>query len=116
MNRTIALVVGKAAIGAALALGFAAAPHGTAQPDTVDHYDAYAAEVGDDNADGRIDEDESGFDCRVMGNRICGPGAILPDGTSAIPGDYTTVWADGTPAWPTGEYAYDSGAYMGGYN
>ncbi len=27
---------------------------------------------GDDNGDGRVDEDESGFDCRTMGNRICG--------------------------------------------
>jgi hypothetical protein len=30
MNRTVALVIAKAALGAGLALGFAAAPHGTA--------------------------------------------------------------------------------------
>jgi hypothetical protein len=75
-------------------------------------YDAYAAEVGDDNADGTITEDESGWDCRTMGNRICGPGNVQ----GAIPGDYTTVHPDGSPAWPTGEYAYDAGAYVGGYN
>ncbi|MFF0754464.1 hypothetical protein [Streptomyces sp. NPDC004267] len=28
---------------------------------------------GDDNGDGRIDEDESGWDCATMGNRQCGP-------------------------------------------
>ncbi|MFD9248324.1 hypothetical protein [Streptomyces bottropensis] len=28
---------------------------------------------GDDNRDGRVDEDESGWDCRTMGNRVCGP-------------------------------------------
>ena len=33
MNRTIALVVVKAALGAGLALGFAAAPHGVAHAD-----------------------------------------------------------------------------------
>ena len=38
-----------------------------------------------------------------MGNRICGPGAVLPDGSLAIPGDYTAVHPDGSPAWPTGE-------------
>ncbi len=36
-------------------------------------YDAYAFEVGDDNADGVIDEDESGWDCTTMGNLVCGP-------------------------------------------
>lgn len=28
---------------------------------------------GDDNHDGRIDEDESGWDCKTMGNKRCGP-------------------------------------------
>lgn len=71
--------------------------------DTAPTFDAYAFEVGDDNADGIITEDESGWDCRTMGNRICGPGAVLPDGSLAIPGDYTAVHPDGSPAWPTGE-------------
>jgi hypothetical protein len=29
---------------------------------------------GDDNGDGTIDEDESGWNCHTMGNGICGPG------------------------------------------
>ena len=64
--------------------------------------DVYAYEVGDDNADGIIDESESGWDCREMGNRICGVG----NAQGAVPGDYSTVHPDGTPAWPTGEYPY----------
>lgn len=31
--------------------------------------------VGDDNDDGTIDEQESGWDCLTMGNQVCGPGA-----------------------------------------
>lgn len=27
---------------------------------------------GDDNRDGIVMEDESGWDCRTMGNRVCG--------------------------------------------
>lgn len=27
---------------------------------------------GDDNGNGMISEDESGFDCRIHGNKICG--------------------------------------------
>ncbi|MFJ8301312.1 hypothetical protein ACIQ9R_36175 [Streptomyces sp. NPDC094447] len=34
---------------------------------------ATVAPHGDDNGDGRIDEDESGWDCTTMGNRRCGP-------------------------------------------
>ena len=34
--------------------------------------------VGDDHRDGRIDEDESGWDCRTMGNRACGT-RVVPD-------------------------------------
>ncbi|MFJ4342640.1 hypothetical protein [Streptomyces sp. NPDC088915] len=42
--------------------------------------DGQADLTGDDNRDGRIDEDESGWDCRSMGNRQCGP---LVDGLPA---------------------------------
>lgn len=28
---------------------------------------------GDDNADGHIDEDETGWNCAAMGNLVCGP-------------------------------------------
>lgn len=34
--------------------------------------DAYAREMGDDNCDGVIVEDESGWNCATMGNFICG--------------------------------------------
>jgi hypothetical protein len=34
-------------------------------------------------------EDDAAWDCRIHGNRICGPGAILPDGTHPYPGDYS---------------------------
>ncbi|GHG80702.1 hypothetical protein [Streptomyces griseocarneus] len=34
--------------------------------------DGRADALGDDNRNGRIDEDESGWDCHTMGNRVCG--------------------------------------------
>lgn len=65
---------------------------GSSSPETVaptpeDTMCVYAPEVvaeqggvcglpGDDNGDGFIDEDESGWDCATMGNRICGPVAL----------------------------------------
>ncbi|MET9528175.1 hypothetical protein [Streptomyces coeruleorubidus] len=39
---------------------------------------------GDDNGDGRVDEDESGWDCRTMGNRVCGPAACTDGGRVAV--------------------------------
>ena len=36
-----------------------------------------------------VEEDDPAFDCRTMGNLRCGAGAVLPDGTLAIPGDYS---------------------------
>ncbi|SEE82976.1 hypothetical protein SAMN05216483_6689 [Streptomyces sp. 2131.1] len=36
--------------------------------------DGRADLMGDDNRDGRVDEDETGWDCATMGNRECGPG------------------------------------------
>ncbi|MGC4950986.1 hypothetical protein ACLQ2N_32945 [Streptomyces sp. DT224] len=35
--------------------------------------DGQADALGDDNRDGTVDESESGWDCRTMGNRVCGP-------------------------------------------
>ena len=67
--RTIALVVVKAALGAGLALGFAAVPHGTAH--------AEPAPV--------IEEDSPQWDCRTMGNLICGP----DNAQGVTPGDYS---------------------------
>jgi hypothetical protein len=103
---TIALVAAKVTLGAGLALGLLAAPHGTAH--AVTGYDAYAAEFGDDNADGRIDEDESGWSCVDNGNRTCGP--ANPQGVPAGRYDGGGVLID---PWPVDSYAYDAGAYVG---
>lgn len=37
-------------------------------------------------------EDEPCWDCRTMGNLICGPGAKLPDGRPAMPGYYGNTY------------------------
>jgi len=63
----------QAALGAGLALGFAAAPHGTAH--------AEAAPV--------TEEDSPQSDSGYEGNRVCGVGATLPDGSRAVRGDYS---------------------------
>ena len=34
-------------------------------------------------------EDSPQWDCRTMGNQVCGVGAVLPDGSPAMPGDYS---------------------------
>lgn len=47
-------------------------PPSTTQAPIVNVLPSTAA-PGDDNGDGVIDEDESGWDCATMGNRICGP-------------------------------------------
>ena len=35
-----------------------------------------------------IQEDDPRWDCRVDGNQVCGAGAVLPDGSLAVPGFY----------------------------
>ena len=52
----------------------AAAVIALADPPTGVGTDVYAYEVGDDNADGVVMEDESGWSCVDMGNKVCGPG------------------------------------------
>jgi hypothetical protein len=76
-----------------------------------DAVDVYAYEVGDDNNDGVVMEDESGWSCVDDGNRTCGPGN--PQGVPAGRYDEGGVLVD---PWPVDEYAYDSGAFVGGYN
>ena len=94
MNRTtIALVVIKAALGSALALGFATMPQALAHEPG--WHDAYAAEVGDDNENGIVEEDESGWSCVDNGNRVCGPGN--PQGVPAGRYDEGGVLID---PWP----------------
>ena len=60
-----------AAIAAGLcgiAIGYASTPV-TVETNSA----APAILAGDDNLDGIIDEDESGWNCETMGNGICGP-------------------------------------------
>lgn len=61
---------------------------------------------GDDNGDGRIDEDESGWDCTSMGNGQCGkalesPKVACRGQAGADPGDLNrNGWVDPhEPAW-----------------
>ena len=69
MKHAITLIIAKTTLGGALALGFAAMPHALAHIDT---YDAHVIDVGDDNGDGIITEDESGWSCVDDGNKVCG--------------------------------------------
>ncbi|MFF4188158.1 hypothetical protein ACFYZ9_33685 [Streptomyces sp. NPDC001691] len=70
-NRTIA--VATALLIAALVL-LAALAMGSALDDSANAVDHGSVRLtGDDNGDGQIDEDESGWDCRTMGNHVCGP-------------------------------------------
>ncbi|MEU3281453.1 hypothetical protein [Streptomyces antibioticus] len=82
------------------------------QADVVEAYndgwtDGRADLMGDDNRDGYVDEDESGWDCATMGNRECGPG-VLPqckgeteyaDLCATVAGRPAYAWTDvdGTP-------------------
>ncbi|MFI8206661.1 hypothetical protein [Streptomyces sp. NPDC085937] len=61
--------------------------------------------LGDDNRDGRIDEDESGWDCRTMGNRQCGTASLcrgeveFADVCATVAARPAYAWTDdnGTP-------------------
>lgn len=49
-------------------------------------------------------EDDPSWDCRTMGNGICGPGAVLPDGSPVVAGQYRdgvlVPWSQSwTPEW-----------------
>ena len=48
------------------------APHSISYPDLAP-VPTPAPVAGDDNGDGYVAEDESGWDCATMGNRVCGP-------------------------------------------
>lgn len=102
MTNTFALVAGKLALGSSLALGLMLSPHthAVAYADSCTQTDAYAREVGDDNCDGIIMEDESGWDCATMGNLICGPNVVRHENVQLA----------------TGPNAWDNGEYVGGYN
>lgn len=68
----VALVAAKGLLGASIALGCLTMPHAHAAAPSCTNSNAYAREVGDDNCDGIVLEDESGWDCATMGNFVCG--------------------------------------------
>ena len=78
--------------------------------------DVYAEEVGDDDGNGIIMEDESGWDCASMGNRICGgtevnlsalptidmlPVCVMEDGSDVDPASLPCVWTNEGNTWLT---------------
>ncbi|MCX4677671.1 hypothetical protein OG413_20580 [Streptomyces sp. NBC_01433] len=56
---------------------------------------------GDDNRDGRIDEDESGWNCHTMGNEVCGPRSVPAEceGAGSAAGLCVTVALRPAYAW-----------------
>lgn len=70
---------GVAALGTGTAPTFPDAVGDGSDPGTVAWADGWvdgqADVLGDDNRDGVVEEDESGWDCATMGNRACGPAA-----------------------------------------
>ncbi|AIG78450.1 Hypothetical protein AJAP_28055 [Amycolatopsis japonica] len=46
--------------------------YGNAAGETWIEWQSWAQLPGDDNGDGFVDEDETGWNCATMGNRICG--------------------------------------------
>lgn len=87
MTNAIALISAKVALGGSLALGLLLTPHAIA------HADVYAQEVGDDNNDGIVMEDESGWDCATMGNRVCGGYTMIVPNTDGSADTYTNAIA-----------------------
>ncbi|MGW7090010.1 hypothetical protein ACWGH2_41875 [Streptomyces sp. NPDC054871] len=87
-----------AAVAGLLALLFlaGAATFGAARADGTPRP---TATVGDDNRDGRIDEDESGWDCRTMGNRVCGPDTVPAECRDAGDATALCVRVAGRPAY-----------------
>jgi hypothetical protein len=53
---------------------------------------------GDDNRDGTVDEDESGWDCRTMGNGVCGAD-VPPECRDAADAVALCVTVAGRPAY-----------------
>jgi hypothetical protein len=105
MTHTAAsLIAVKLALGTALALGFATMPAALAH----EPRDVYAIEVGDDNGDGIITEDESGWSCVDHGNHICGPNN--EQGSPAGRYDVGGVLMD---PWPVDPSAWDGDEYVG---
>ncbi|MFI1012591.1 hypothetical protein [Streptomyces sp. NPDC020965] len=54
---------------------------------------------GDDDRDGRISEDEQGWNCRTMGNRICGVRVVPAECRHAGPATTLCVTVANRPAY-----------------
>lgn len=67
MDNTLARIIGSLTLVA----GVLAGPVIVSGP-VVSVASASPAVYGDDNGDGIVDEDESGWDCTTMGNMLCG--------------------------------------------
>ena len=109
MNRpAITLVIAKVALGASLALGFAAMPHALAHTDTIAGYDAYAAGRATTTATASS-EGESGWSCVDDRNKVCGPnnpqGFVLT-AVLGIAGAFVSTWIGQSIGW----YRPDQGA------
>ncbi|MFI8265349.1 hypothetical protein [Streptomyces sp. NPDC085665] len=74
IRRTVAWLRAAAVLAGLLGLLFLAlaATVGAVRIDSAAPRPAVTANVGDDNGDGAVDEDEPGWNCHTMGNRICG--------------------------------------------
>ncbi|MCX4976511.1 hypothetical protein [Streptomyces sp. NBC_00620] len=79
-------------LGAAAALGPSASPTSATPRPTAG---VTVTAPGDDNRDGIVDEDESGWDCRTMGNRVCGTDKPVALPVDCTPSGVCTV--DGLP-------------------
>lgn len=79
MKTMQAVAAGVLSFGVVLGLGYMSDVAGAnALDDSIcvtapEYAGQFCGDPGDDNGDGFIEEDESGWDCRTMGNHICGP-------------------------------------------
>jgi hypothetical protein len=72
VSRALAIIAAKAVFGASLAVGFASMPAAHADTTTsITLINQFDDSVGSMPADD-IEEDQPGWDCATMGNRVCG--------------------------------------------
>jgi len=78
---------------------------------------APSCEAGDDNCDGRIDEDESGWDCKSMGNHTCGSTRYVQaeDGSWVPESFYASAQTEPEPDTVESNDAHDPNRGQEGY-
>ncbi|MEU6632908.1 hypothetical protein ABZ905_32180 [Streptomyces parvus] len=96
LNRVSAAAVA-AGLVALLALALLATVNATAR--SADSPAPTITVTGDDNRDGTVDEDETGWDCRTMGNRLCGPAPQACQRAGAAAAQCATVASRPAYAW-----------------